>query len=150
MSNYLTEEEGPLFNKLDWSSKKGEIEKQLVNEIDSMDGDQLLNSSTTDLTNYYIHKYSVEVPKLRQDEIDVDSSEKKIDVSNNPRYGIPNHSQPYHVQGLSIHVEVPFSGEATAFHIRPSTYTSPPPQGLTWVQENYLFRSLEQISPERR
>ncbi len=128
MSNYLSEKEGLLFNQLDWSSKKGEIEKQLVKEINSMDGDQLLNTSTTDLTDYYIHKYSIEVPKLRQDEIVVDQSETKIDVSGDLRYGVSNRSRPFFVLGLSIHVEVPVSGEASAFHIRPSTYTLNPPR----------------------
>jgi hypothetical protein len=60
----------------------------------------------------------------------VDQHEAKRDVSNDPnRFAFVMRSGPAYVTGTEVVVEIPFSGDAALFKVRPSTYTSSPPQG---------------------
>jgi hypothetical protein len=109
-----------LFSKYDWFSVQEHQKKQLANEVASMDGNRLLNTSVDDLCDYFEEKYRVNVPSLRESDIVADQKEIKIDVSR-------DHSRSSNVPGTAIEITVPFDGDAEAFNIQPTTFSSCPP-----------------------
>ena len=58
-----------LFNNADWHSVDQHQRKELAKEVDSINGDRLLNSSIDDLCDYFEKKYRIEVPVLRPENI---------------------------------------------------------------------------------
>lgn len=110
-----------LFNKGDWFSTQEAWKNKLTASINSMDGDELLNTSTADLTQHYISEYEIVVPTLRSGEITVDQRETQIDVSQDRNRWIDDRSRAFHVTGTSVDVEVPYSGDKVGFDIQPST-----------------------------
>lgn len=93
-----------------------------------MDGNRLLNTSVDDLAAYFEQKFQIEIPTLLTDQIVVDQRETKIDVSRDQNRMIRDRSRPFHITGTEIEVELPFTGEAEAFKIQPTTYTMNPPR----------------------
>ena len=118
-----------LFNRFHWFDVEQNQKKQLTDEIGTIDGNRLLNSSTEDLCNYFVAKHGIDVPVLREDEIVVDQKEVQIDVSGDQMRIIMDRSRPVYIAGTAIEVTVPFDGEAAAFNFIPSTCTLNPPRG---------------------
>lgn len=110
-----------LFHKGDWHAKQERWKKELVAKIEAMNGDELLNTSTTDLARYYADEYIFEVPTINAEDLVVDQRETEIDVSQDRDRIIHDRSRPFHVTGTTIDVEVPFTGNKVAFDIQPST-----------------------------
>ena len=125
-----------LFCGTEWyrieESKRGSLQA----EIDSMDGNRLLNSSVDDLCSYFQEKYRIEVPILQEDRILADQHETKIDVSQDPNRYIRDRSQPFYLAGTVVEVTVPFSGDSKAFEIQPTMRTFSPPRGR--IEDNSL------------
>lgn len=117
-----------LFNNVDWFSVDQHQRKELAKEIDSLDGDRLLNSSVEDLCDYFEKKYKIEVPVLKPDNIVADQRETKIDVSGDPRRYFSNPGQAFYVNGTTVEISVPFEGDSEAFKIQPTSYTLNPPR----------------------
>jgi hypothetical protein len=121
MRGYRSQPDGYLFNKGDWHATQEGWKNELVSKIGAMNGDELLNISTTDLAGYYVDEYTFEVPVIHPDELVVDQRETKIDVSQDRNRIINDRSRPFHITGTTIDVEVPFTGNKVAFDIQPST-----------------------------
>jgi len=121
-SNYL-------FSNVDWFSVQDHQRKQLTDEVAGFDGNRLLNTSADDLSGYFENKYSINVPVLRENEIVADQRETQIDVSRDPMRDIRDSSRPFYIPGTIVEITVPFDGEAEAFKVQPTTYTSSPPIG---------------------
>lgn len=120
MRGYNSSSDNFLFHKADWFSVAEYQKKKIAEEIEKQNPDQLLNTSTDDLARYYEQKYSINVPTLFPEEIVVDQRETSIDVSHDFRYGHRGDG-PHMVPGTAIDVDLPFEGDAEAFHIQPST-----------------------------
>ena len=118
-----------LFNKVDWFSVDQHQRQQLAAEIDALNGDRLLNTSVEDLCTYFETKYRVNVPVLKPDEIVADQQETQIDVSHDHQRYIRDRSRPFLVKGTTVEIGIPFDGDAEAFKIQPTTYTTCPPRG---------------------
>ncbi|MBI4939045.1 MAG: hypothetical protein HY846_12680 [Nitrosomonadales bacterium] len=130
-----------LFNSVDWFSVDQHQRKELAKEIDSINGDRLLNSSVEDLCDYFEKKYKIEVPVLRPDNIVADQRETKIDVSGDPRRYFSNPGQPFYVNGTTVEISVPFEGNSEAFKIRPTSYTMNFPKAE--IKNNNLVIKIE-------
>ena len=116
-----------LFHEGAWFATSSEWRKKLLQEIEKIDGNELLNSSTSDLATYYATKFSLSVPVLYADDITVNQKEVQIYVSNDKGRYFSHNSGPYYIAGTCIEVEVPFSGDAIGFKIQPTTqnYNNP-------------------------
>jgi hypothetical protein len=104
--------------------------KAVEAEIAGMDGNRLLNTNVDDLVAYIVEKYRIDVPELDEADMNVDQRELQRDVSGDPRrmaYFMDR--GPVHVTGTEVIVQVPFSGDAEMFKVRPSTYDMGPPRG---------------------
>lgn len=117
-----------LFNDVDWFSVEQSQKEKMRAEIDGIEGNRLLNTSVDDLCAYFADKYRIGVPVLEEDAITADQREVSVDVSQDPLRFIRDRSQPVLIAGTAIDVTVPFKGEAEAFRIQPTTYTSCPPR----------------------
>lgn len=129
-----------LFNKTDWFSVEEHQKRAILSEIDDIDGNRLLNTSVEDLCDYFEQKYRIDIPVLHEDRIVADQREMQIDVSQDQMRYIRDRSRPFHVPGTLVEITVPFTGDAEAFRIQPTTYTSAPPRGD--VRNNSLVLSV--------
>ncbi|HNP97134.1 MAG TPA: hypothetical protein PKJ63_15950 [Cyclobacteriaceae bacterium] len=112
-----------LFSNVDWFSVDQHQRKELAKEIDSINGDRLLNSSVDDLCDYFEKKYRIEVPVLRPENIVAEQRETKIDVSRDPGRYFSNPGQPFYLNGTTVEISVPFEGDSEAFNIQPTSFT---------------------------
>jgi len=105
-------------------------EKAMNDEIDSIEGNKLLNTSVEELVDYFRGKYLLLTPKLLEDKIFVDQNESKVDVSNDFIRSISDRSEPFYIIGTKIDFYIPFEGDKELFEYQPSTYTLNPPRGI--------------------
>ena len=117
-----------LFSNARWHDVEAHQLQEMRKAIEAMDGNRLLNTSVDDLTTHFEQRYLVEIPTLLPDDIAVDQRETKLDVSRDQSRMIFDRSRPFHITGTEIEVEVPFIGEAQAFSVQPTTWTSSPPR----------------------
>ena len=96
-------------------------------EVASIDGNRLLNTSVDDLCGYFVKKYRLHPPILLEEQALADQQEKQIDVSKDPNRFIRDPSRPFYVDGTRVTLEVPFQGDANFFRGRASTFTYSPP-----------------------
>ncbi len=96
-------------------------EKELENELMELDGERLLNTSLEDWCNYFENKYKSDIPKILQENIEIDYKEVTLIVDDFGR----NTS----VKGTEIIYFVPFQGDSYFLCYQPSYYSTLPPYG---------------------
>ncbi|MBK9083103.1 MAG: hypothetical protein IPL88_13975 [Rhizobiales bacterium] len=128
MYGYGSELHDLLFHKGDWFAMQEGWIKALTSAIDSINGDELLNTSTADLVAHLVSEYHFDVPKIYPEELVVAQRETKIDVSQDWTRLINDRSRPFYISGTSVDVEIPFSGQTVGFNIQPSTSNSNKPR----------------------
>lgn len=124
MRGYGSTQEGYLFHKGDWFATQEAWKKKLTESIETMDGDELLNTSTSDLAAYYVSEYQLDVPTIYPDEIVVDQRETQIDISQDRNRLIHDRSRPYYIAGTSVDVDLPYSGNKVGFDIQPLLHSN--------------------------
>lgn len=117
-----------LFSSVRWNDVERNQLEEMQRAVGGMDGNRLLNTSVDDLVIYFEQKFQIEIPALLTEEIVVDQREAQIDVSKDHNRMIFDRSRPFNITGTEIEVEIPFSGEADAFKIQPTTFTMSPPR----------------------
>jgi hypothetical protein len=100
-----------LFCLLDRFSVQDSWKKSIIDEVKSIKGDSLLNTSIDDLCDYFYQKFHIEVPILRKDEIVAE--QRGIQILDDT--------------GTAIEITVPFEGDPEIFKVRPSSFTLSPP-----------------------
>lgn len=138
-----------LFAQADWFSVAENQKANMGREVLGLNENQVLNTSVDDLCAYLVNKYSVDVPVLDEDGIHADQQDTQIDVSRDPMRMILDRGRPFYVSGTIIEVSVPFTGEAEAFKIRPTTYTLNPPRGIVRNGELTLQISGTNLNAEQ-
>lgn len=112
----------------------------MIQAIDSYRDNKLLNTSPSDLTDYFVQKYRIPPIELLEDDITVDVQDEKVDVSQDRLRSIVDRSTPTLVDGTVTKIYVPFEGEADLFKCVPSHRTSVVPWGT--VRGNELQYSI--------
>ena len=126
-----------LFNSYDLSAVLASHMQKISKKIGSLEENRLLNSSHSDLCEYFMEEYAVDPPKIDEDRIQVDYGDAEVDVSQRFEYGVFDRSVPFYVTGTRITFYVPFDGDANLLSCRPSTFSLNPPRGK--VTENELI-----------
>lgn len=129
-----------LFSGVSWHDVERHQLQEMQKAVAAMDGNRLLNTSVEDLVIYFESKFQIEIPTLLTDEIVVDQQETQVDVSRDHNRMIFDRSRPFHIAGTEIEVEIPFTGEAEAFKIQPTSYTMSPPHAR--VRGNLLVLKI--------
>ena len=117
-----------LFAKYDWFSVEEHQKTQLKEAVAKYDDNRLLNTSVGDLSAYFAEKYSIDVPVLDRNGIVADQRETKVDMSHDFRYMPRRDGQPNMVDGSTVEITVPFSGDPQLFEVRPTTFSMNPPR----------------------
>lgn len=128
MLNLIDRHKGYLFSSADLSQIIARARANLATEVDRLDGNQLLNTSPTDLATYLVEKFRIEPPKMRRDKWVAGETETQIDVSQDSRRGIVDRSRPIYIAGQLIEIEVPVEGDIELLYARASTFTYSPPR----------------------
>lgn len=116
---------GSLFRKFDLRQHLEELGMSMAGEIERLPANQLLNTSTPDLANYFQEKYSLHPPALRKDEWSASQHEVQIDVSRDGnRFFSDENRQSFYIPGQRIDIEIPYDGDQKLFEARPSTFIS--------------------------
>lgn len=120
-----------LFAQGDAHTVQRNQEHHLNTEIAQLEGNRLLNTNLDALVDYFVEKYRVDVPELDETGMQADQKEAQRDVSGDPHRlaNIMGRGGPLYVTGTEVTVEIPFSGDASLFDVRPNQYSSSSPQG---------------------
>ena len=122
--------------------------RELEDEVEGWDENQLLNTSVDDLGEYFVKKYRIDVPVLDRGGIIVDHREKQIDDSGNPYRINFNPGRPVYVTGIEIEITVPFTGNAVVFTIQHPAYPFNPLPPVS-VEDGALTFLVSRANPER-
>jgi hypothetical protein len=117
-------------------------------EVENLDTNRLLNTSPTDLAEYLVEKYSLEVPTLRRQDWSAAECESRVDVSQEPNRWIRDRHRPFYIPGQRIEIEVPFDGEPELFYACASQGTLNPPRAI--VRHHVLILVYEMVHDIQR
>lgn len=126
-----------LFCSIDWHSVVERQRQALASDIANMEANQLLNTATDRLTDYFVDKYRINAPILQEQAITFDQKEIDIDVSQDRNRYVSDRSRSFMTKGMAYDIEVPFDGDATLFRVQPTTFNMNPPRGE--IRGNSLF-----------
>jgi len=137
VQNSLFNTKGELLNYFKKRKSKLEV------EIESTDPGYLLNVRFENFSQYLISKYSLDPPKIYEDDIYVyNEQEVEIDVSHDRIRLVSDRSRPFYVKGITVTIAIPFDNDDSFFEYRPSTFTYSPPPGEIIGQEVHLIYRL--------
>ena len=117
-----------LFSNYDLRAVMEEQGQKLVGEIDLMDANRLLNTNPQELVAYFEQKYRINVPKIDEQNIQIDQASAQVDVSHDHNRLIFDRDRPVYIEGTEITFYVPYEGDKELFKCRPSTFTLNPPR----------------------
>ena len=116
-----------LFYENDLRSVLTRQEQAFTNKIDALSEEHILNTSPEDLCNYFVEKYTVNVPEIDESQIQLDYGDAKVDISHRFEYVVSDRSRPAHVRGTRLTFYVPFTGDHQLFQCKPSSVNFNPP-----------------------
>ena len=127
--------------------------QSIDNEVDSFEGNRLLNTSVDDLCSYFHDKYFVDVPRLLREAIVAEQLEASVDMSHDFRYGPRLDGRANLVDGSTVKISIPFDGDSELFTVRPSTFSMSPPRasvrkGCLSLKYTGVKQSAERLKKE--
>jgi len=149
MRGYGSTSEDYLFHNGDWFATQDAWKKNLVSSIEAMDGDELLNTSTSDLAKYYATENEFNVPRIFPDKTIVDQRETQIENNRSRDPFWDGRIGSTSVTGTSVDVELPYEGDKVGFDIQPSRRNNNNPRAS--VGEGILRFSVvgTDLTPEK-
>lgn len=148
MFGRIEKSKGFLFSTHDLSGVLQNAVQQMRQEVESLEGNRLLNTAPEDLKNYLVQKYRVEPIILRRDQWFADHQETQVDVRYDQSRWIRDTSRPVMVPGERFEVRVPFEGESELFYAQPNAWSSSPPRAI--VEKNELVLRYDSPSDSPR
>lgn len=119
-------------------------ELAIAREIEFIESEDLLNASESDLCESIVTKFSLKMPEIMEDRINVsDHFETDIDVSQDRTRIIEDRNKPFHVKGTSVIIQIPFDGDSQIFSFIPPTRTTMRPIGS--VIRNSIILTYQQV-----
>jgi hypothetical protein len=113
-----------LFNKHElYALLEGQIHV-MQDEVAKYPANELLNTGTERLLDYFQDKYSIELPVLHEDERRLRQTETQVDVRYDPNRFVLDTSRPVLIPGTRYEIIVPFTGEEIFFHCKASTFST--------------------------
>lgn len=114
-----------LFHDQDLRNYLDPISRKMLDEIAQYDKNALLNTPTDKLAQYFADKYHREFVTINEDDVSVEESETKVDVSDD--FAVVWHSPgPALVDGTKILVRIPFTGQRDFLSCNPNqAYMAP-------------------------
>ena len=138
MFGSIDKSKGYLFCTYDLSQSLQGSQQKMREEIESFDGNRLLNTAVADLAGYFVEKYKVEPITLKQEDWYADTKEVRVDVRHDQMRWINDRSRPVLVAGERTEVRIPFEGEADLFYSQSNMMSSNPPRAVIEGKELVL------------
>jgi hypothetical protein len=114
-------------------------------EIDNMPKDQFLNTPQSTLISHYSEKFTIEPLTIYEDRMEQkEPVERNIDVSGdrNRVAASMRGKSPMWVKGVTIEIELPFSGDPRLWTLNPNIYLSINPHGRILITPGHNFGKL--------
>ena len=112
-----------LFNTYSLGDALDSQERTIAKEVGSLEENQILNSSPSDLCKYFVEKYTVEPIAIDEERIQADYGDAQVDVSGRFDYIQRPGGGRTLVTGTRIVFYVPFRGDKDLLACRASTYS---------------------------
>ncbi|MDP3874569.1 MAG: hypothetical protein Q8Q80_18060 [Methyloversatilis sp.] len=122
--------------------------QEMRQEVEALDENRLLNTSSDDLKRYLVEKHSVLPITLQRDQWYADHEDVPVDVRHDPMRWIDDRSRPAMVPGERVDVRVPFEGEEELFYAKANTFTMNPPRAA--IEKNELLLRFESPADQPR
>ena len=135
-----------LFREFDLRAFLDGISQTMYGEIASLSEEQVLNTSSDDLSNYFVEKHRIEPAAIDESGITQERSDSEIEVSGRIDFGVLDRNSPAFVPGTRITLFVPFSGDSLLFRCAPSTFSLGTPRGE--VRSRELVLIYDWIAPD--
>lgn len=116
--------------------------------ISSCDSSVFLKSDINDLVNEYKDHFYIPNLLLHEEKISIIPEDVDIDVSQDSSRFIPDRTRPFFLKGLRITYCIPFTGDPTLFHSKPSTFDFNPPRGIVTDNEVLLIYQGADLTKE--
>lgn len=116
-----------LFSNYDLSAVLDAQAQGVNKRVEQVLPEQLFSEETESLVAKLVNELKVEPILLKEDEITVEQSEVKVDVSHDIRRAIFDRSRPFYIDGIRVTYYVPFSGDRELFKCRPNSFSLNPP-----------------------
>jgi hypothetical protein len=119
-----------LFADFDLSDSLRANQAGIQEQVDRIPKDQFLSSPYDDVIEHLVSQNTIEPLIIYEDRIVAsEPSECKIDVSGDSNRFIRDTSQPFHIAGHEISIEIPFSGDHNLLRAKTSSWSSVFPTG---------------------
>jgi len=134
-----------LFLTYDMHSVMKNRQEQLFDEVDKLNGDDLLNRSEDDLITFFNDKYNLQFVELCEDDIVIEQNEMDIDVSQDRQRSISDRSRPFYLKGIQVKFLVPFAGDPELFKCKPTQVypTNPPKANISDGNLTFKYSGLK-------
>jgi hypothetical protein len=116
-------------------------EETLKKEIEHLSADEVEGRSEDELVRDLASTYKFESPVLEDERAHISYREVNLDVSHDPMRMIWDRSRPFYIKSTEITFIVPFKGDPNLFQVRPTTFTTNPPQGEIRGREIHLVQT---------
>ena len=124
-----------LFAKYDGNRVLDNQQDKLRAELDEYQPNAVLTANVDDLCDYFVEKYKIEVPHLREDDIEASQRDEQYDARRDPNRVIFDDSRPVWIPGTTFTFHVPYDGERELFYVRANTFTVNPPRAIVGPTE---------------
>ncbi len=131
-----------LFSKGDLSSVLDGQRQSIPRLAEEIPRDQFLATSVDTLVEHLTAKLAIDPLVLHEDQMSMEQSEMKIDVTGRFEYGGSFDGRPVHADGHQLTFHLPFSGEPELWDMRPNVWSSMIPQGDVDRRRNLLTMSF--------
>jgi len=137
-----------LFREYDLNAKMRAQIEALEKEVKSMPHEILSQKKDAEIIEELSPKYSIHVPTLNLDEIDISPEEAEIQVRDD--FFSRHENGLVTVNGFRVTVTIPFAGDKEIFRMRPSTVSSSGTPGPTLTENSLIFTyETREKNPEK-
>ena len=110
-------------------------QQEMSAEIERLSEEELRSNSDAKITDHFIKKYYLDVVEIDEENIEVSSSDTKIDVRHRFDFAVFDRSKAVYADGTSFSFFVPYNGEKQLLNLCPSQFTFNPPIGIANDEE---------------
>jgi len=116
-------------------------------EIERLSEEELHSNSDAEIIDHFIEKYYLDAVKIDEENIEVSSSDIKIDVRHRFDFAVFDRSKAVYADGTSFSFFVPYSGEKQLLALCPNQFTFNPPIGI--ARDKEIVMSFVVINDDR-
>lgn len=124
-----------LFATNDGSRVLDHQQEQLRAELEQYQADAVLTANMDELCDYFVAKFKIDVPNLREDEIEASQQDQQYDARRDRNGVIFDSSRPVWIPFTQLTFHVPYDGERDLFYVRASSFTMNPPRAIVMPTE---------------